>query len=276
MINRNSVVPRLAKMLYDEYKDAMKHYDTEQKIELTEHLLEVIELLRTYQKTKDDTIYKEWGKKEDVLLKKYREKFKPYKIKFFHTYFEFERVALFKDLYTEDEYNSLPPGEQGLSELEINNYLNQVNNGLRASLDILYMEEPSKKKAEKREVPETTIGDLPDKDITRSRQMLAIYYMLKAGFDIEHRKNSNISDVAKFVHLMTGTKFNGLTNSDIYKKYKGIPSHKEGAELIKDLKFIRPYFMALEIDKAVQMINADIEKALLDIPLSERKKYRGE
>lgn len=273
MINRNSVVPRLVKMFLDNYKNVMEHYNNAERIEITEHLLEVLELLKNYQKTKDDNLYKEWQKKEDVLLKKYRDRFKPYKMKFFHNYFDFDRVALFKELYTADEYNSLPPGEQGLSELEINNYLNQIGNGLRAELDSYYME-PANPETEKKAATKEAVGDVPDKDITRSRQLLVIYYMLKAGFNIEHRKNSNVSDVAKLIHLMTGTKFTTLNSSEIYKKYKDIPAHKKGGQLIKDLKFIRPYFESLDIKEGVRLIDEDINRALQDVPLAERKKYR--
>lgn len=272
MINRNSVVPRLVKMFLDNYKNVMKHYNNAERIEITEHLLEVLELLKNYQKTKDDNLYKEWQKKEDVLLKKYRDKLRPYKAKFFHSYFEFETIILTKELYTAEEYNSLPEEEQGLSEREIKNYLNQIGNGLRAELDSYYMEPTST--GEKKTPEKELLGDQPDKDITRSRQLLAIYYMLKAGFNIEHRKNSNVSDVAKLIHLMTGTKFTTLNSSEIYKKYKDIPAHKKGAQLIKDLKFIKPYFESLDIKEAVRMIDEDINRALQDVPLTERKKYR--
>jgi hypothetical protein len=181
-----------------------------------------------------------------------------------------------KDLYTANEYNKLPADEQGLTDKEIITFLLTCQKTLNNSLERLYMEEPTEKAQTIKPVSkEESLGDQPDKEITRSRQMLVVYYLLKAGFNIEHRKSSNVSDVAKFIHLMTGTKFNGLSNSDIYKKYKAIPFHKEGAMLIKDLKFIRPYFESLEINEAVKMINEDVEKALLDVPHAERKKYRG-
>ena len=263
-------------MFSEDYKEVMKNYDFDQQVELTEHMLEVLELVKTYQKTKDETLYKEWQKKEEALLKKYREKFMSYKFKGFYKYFQFDLVIGTKDIYTADEYNKLSPEEQLLSEGEINHLLTLCYNSLRSSLDILYLQNPvePQSKTEKQELTDEPIGDLPDKEITRSRQMLAIYYLLKGDFNIEHRSTHNVSDVAKFIHLLTGTKFSGLTNSEIYKKYKKIPSHKQGAELIKDLKFIRSYFESLQLKDVVALIDSEIQNALKEIPLSERKNYR--
>jgi len=271
MINRRTVPAILAKKFINDYDEVMKHYKAAQQIELTGHLLQVIELMQEYQEGNDDKLFKKWQKEELALAEKFKDTLKPYKAKSFQKYFQYDIILTEKDLYTAKEYNKLPADEQSLSDNEIKTFLLTCQKSLNNSLERIYLQEPS----EKTQVSnEESFGETSDKDITRSRQMLAIYYLLKASFNIEHRKSSNVSDVAKFVHLLTGTKFNGLNNSEIYKKYKAIPSLKEGAELIKDLKFIRPYLESLEINEAVKMINADIEKALLDIPHAERKKYR--
>ena len=275
MINRRTIPAILAKKFINDYDEVMKHYTVEQQIEITGHLLKVVEFMQEYQENNDNSLFKKWQKEELALAEKYKDTLKPYKAKSFQKYFEYDIILAEKDLYTAKEYNKLPADEQGLSDNEIGTFLLTCQKSLDNSLERLYLQEPHEKvQLSKPASTEESLGATSDKDITRSRQMLAIYYLLKAGFNIEHRKSSNVSDVAKFVHLMTGTKFNGLSNSEIYKKYKAIPSLKEGTELIKDLKFIRPYFESLEINEAVKMINADIEKALLDIPPAERKKYR--
>ena len=275
MINRRTIAAILIKKFVNDYEEVMKHYGTVQQIELTAHLLKVIEYMQEFQESTDNNWFKKWQKVEMALTEKYKGALKPYKAKSFHKYFQYDIVLAEKDLYTSNEYNKLPADEQGLSANEIQTFLHNCQKILNNSLERIYLEEPSEKaQAIKSVSKEESLGEQQDKDITRSRQMLAMYYLLKAGFNIEHRKNSNVSDVAKFIHLMTGTKFNGLSNSEIYKKYKAIPSHKEGAALIKDLKFIRPYFESLEITEAVKMINEDVEKALLDVPHAERKKYR--
>jgi hypothetical protein len=44
--------------------------------------------------------------------------------------------------------------------------------------------------------------------------------------------------------------------------------------LIADLKFIRSYFEELRIEKAVQLIDEEIQKTLKELPFASRKKYR--
>jgi len=275
MINRRTAAALLAKKFVNDYDEVMKHYETVQQIELTGHVMKIIEFMQEYQKSKDDGLFKKWQREELVLAEKYKNTLKPYKAKSFHKYFQYDIVLTEQDLYTAKEYNKLPANEQGLSDNEIKTFLLTCQKSLNNSLERLYLQEPSEKTQVTKPISkEESLGDQPDKEMTRSRQMLTIYYLLKAVFYIEHRRSTNVSDIAKFVHLMTGIKFNGLNNSDIYKKYQTIPAHKEGAELIKDLRFIRPYFESLGINDAVKMIQTDIEKALLDIPHAERKKYR--
>jgi hypothetical protein len=276
MLNRRMIAPMLAKKFDEDYKTVMQHYTIEEQIELTKHLINIVELFQEYQKDVTKDPFKSWQQEERILQEKYRDRLQPLKAKSFYKYFNYDIVITEKELFSPEEFNKMQPEEQVLTEKEIDTFLTLCHKDLNNALDYLYLEPADDKiKKEKPMNKEEAIGDMPDKEITRSRQMLTIYYLLKAGFDIEHRKNSNVSDVAKFIHLFTGTKFNGLSSSEIYKKYKAIPNHKEGTELIKDLKFIRPYFQSLEINKAVELINADIEKALKDIPLNERKKYRG-
>jgi hypothetical protein len=126
-------------------------------------------------------------------------------------------------------------------------------------------------------IEETTIiTDEPDKDMTKARQLLAIYYFLKASLGIEGRDGSSTSGIARFIHLLTGTKFTTVQNSDIYKKYLQMPNYKKDSQLITDLKFIRPYFVDLALDSAVKMIDEEIKRAIKEMPFAERKKYRND
>ena len=126
-------------------------------------------------------------------------------------------------------------------------------------------------------IEETTItADEPDKGMTKARQLLAIYYFLKASLGIEGRDSSSISGIARFIHLLTGTKFTTVQNSDIYKKYLQMPNYKKDNQLITDLKFIRPYFVDLGLDSAVKMIDEEINRAINELPFGERKKYKND
>ncbi len=73
---------------------------------------------------------------------------------------------------------------------------------------------------------------------------------------------------------MTGTKITNIQNSDIYKKYSKMPNYKKSEHLIADLKFIRPYFEQLHIEKAIQLIDEEIQRAVKELPVAARKKYR--
>jgi hypothetical protein len=53
-----------------------------------------------------------------------------------------------------------------------------------------------------------------------------------------------------------------------------MPNYKKGEHLIADLKFIRPYFEQLHIEKAVQLIDDEIQRAVKELPVATRKKYR--
>lgn len=264
MINRIQVTPILIKKFTDDYNGVMKQYNKKQQIELTEHLLKVMELMETYQRTKDENIYKEWQQKEKALAEKYRQALSPYKAKSFYKYFEYDIILAEKGLYTPEEYNRLLGEEQCLSDKEINTFLSICIKGLKDSLEQLYLNSPLTKETESGKhttANEEPLGDTPDEEITRSRQLLTIYYLLKADFNIEHRTTHSVSDIAKLIHLLTGTKFTSLTHSEIYKMYKRIPGHKRRAELLQDLKFIRPYFESLELKAALELIDSDIKRA---------------
>jgi len=55
-----------------------------------------------------------------------------------------------------------------------------------------------------------------------------------------------------------------------------MPNYKKSDQLIADLKFIKPYFEQLNIEKAVELIDEEIQRAIKELPSTARKKYRGE
>jgi len=46
---------------------------------------------------------------------------------------------------------------------------------------------------------------------------------------------------------------------DQKKKYKKLPNYNKGKQLIQDLQYIKPFFEALDMQKAVDMIEKEIE-----------------
>ena len=70
MINRRTVAAILAKKFINDYDEVMKHYTVEQQVELTGHLLKIIELLQEYQEGNDDNLFKKWQKEGRIIQSK--------------------------------------------------------------------------------------------------------------------------------------------------------------------------------------------------------------
>jgi len=268
---RFQVVPLLAQKFIRDYDDTVKDYGLPQQLELTNHLLGVLDLMEKYAETTGDAIWKQYSEKEDALLKKYGKTLKQYADKYFYKYFSFDIVLAEKEIYSGEEFNRLTPDEQGLTLNERLSFIRWCRNSLYNARTFLYLQmEP-----ENAEVPAALSGQAdPDREATKARQLLAIYYLLKAGWGIEHRDSHTVSAVTRFAHLMTGTKITKIQNSDIYKKYSLMPNYKKSEQLIADLKFVRPYFEQLHIEKAVQLIDDEIQRAVKKLPVTARKKYR--
>jgi hypothetical protein len=272
-LSRNQAVPLLVQRFASDYQDALKHYDLPQRLELTEHLQFTVDLIFLYAKTDNADIYHYYLELEDELLTKYRKAYKPYFVKQFFTYFWFDTVLLDKGIYTEEEYNRLTLEQRRLTVEEIVDFVNRCRDILHYGRAIIYLQmepEGAIQKAETIVLPQ----EEPDKEATKARQLLAIYYLLKAGFDIEHRSTHPVSDVVRLAHLLTGTKLTNMQNSDIYKKYSLMPNYKKDEQLIADLRFIRPYFEQLHIEKGVKLIDEEIQRAIRELPVGVRKKYR--
>lgn len=273
---RHTVVPLLVQRFARDFREAIKDYELPEQLELTEHLLFAVDLMLLQAHTNNEDIYSYYLELEDELLQKYRKAFKPYVVKQFFKYFWFDEVLVEKAIYSSEDFNRLPLDQQRLSLEEVTDFVNRCSELLYYAryMILLQMEPDTPQKPSQPPLPETAV---PDKDITKARQLLAIYYLLKAGFDIEHRQSHDVSEVARFIHLLTGTKFTTLQNSDIYKKYRVMPDcyHNTGENLVKDLQFIRGYFEKLDMQGAVKLVNEEIDRTVKKLPLDKRKKYRG-
>lgn len=102
------------------------------------------------------------------------------------------------------------------------------------------------------------------------QQLLALHYLLKAGFNMEARGSNSVSELTQLAHLLLGKKFTSLQNSSIYKKYKKLPNFDSTSQLIKDLKHIRPYFEKLDLKNIVELINKDLKEAEIDKKTSKK------
>ena len=225
--NKKEVTPRhllvslLAKKFTAQYRDIIKHYQSKQQLELTEHLLVVLEFLKQCANCYEKIAYPKLVAKEDVLLKKYGKLLKPYKDCHFEKYFEIT-----------EEFNRLPLEEQGLNVNEILQFVQICSNWLSMELQLLLLiQEPSFN------VKDDSVKGLPfdveqeeeaGKEFAKARQLLTLHYLLSAGFGIEPRNEISLSSLTRFAHLITGTPFTNLQNSEMYKKYRMMPNFKKG------------------------------------------------
>lgn len=264
----------LSMVIGKEINNALMKYEDEQKIELAEHLIKTFDEIQEYFKTREEEVYQRYANREKDLLKKYGKAFKPYSNLSIYKLFDFELLLAEKDYYTSKEFNSLEAGEGDLSERDVKEWCDSMKRMLYGAIHFSYLEqEPEFETMPNRKEQLAGIKDKDDKEITEARQLLAIYFLLKSGFNIEHRGTNSVSEVTRFAHLLTGTKFTTLQKSSIYKKYQLIPNYNKEEYLIKDLRFIRPYFEALNIQKALELIDEEIEVSIKELPLSKRKSF---
>jgi hypothetical protein len=277
VFTRDQVVTLLVNRFTNDYRDAIIHYELPEKLELTEHLSFALDLIFIHAHTNNENIYSYYLELEDELLRKYRKAFKPYLVQQFFRYFWFDEVLIEKGIYTQEAFYNLEPEWQRLSVEEITDFVERCRDFLNYTRVLIYLKmEPESAGVQQISLTAPAMTEQPEqnKDITKARQLLTIYYLLKAGWEIEPRSSHPVSAIVRFAHLLTGTKFSNLQNSDLYKKYTQMPHYKTGEQLIADLKFIRSYFEELHIEKAVQLIDEEIQQTVKELPLTIRKKYR--
>lgn len=261
----------LSMVIGKDVEEILSHYEDEQKVEIAEHLIQTFDDLLEYFKTRSEDVYQKYAKRENELLKKFGKTFKPYTQKRIYTLFDFDRLLLEKNYFTADEFNSLKGDEGELCESDIKELSSSIQRMLHGALHFLYLEREPQFETKEKNI--AGVKDEVDKEITEARQLLAIYYLLKSGFEISHRESNSISEVTRFAHLLTGTKFSTIQKSSIYKKFQYMPNYNKEEYLIKDLRFIRPYFEALHLQKVTELIDKEIEKSIRELPASRRKNF---
>lgn len=253
--NRLQVVPILAQKFMRDMEEVIAPFDLAAKLRIIEHLTTMVEVFGTLPS--DQLSYEKLKANEESLYKEFGKTLMPFVNKHFHEYFYQDSVILHKDVYPLEEYDQLNPADTVLSESEYQSLLQMCRNLLFNAKRFLYLSMEPGPTVEPNQVglPAETEIEEADKEFTKARQLLAIYVLLKAGFNVEHRDGQSVSDVARLAHLLTGTKYSNLQNSDIYKKYRLMPEFKQGAALLEDLLFIRPFFEALQLESACGLID---------------------
>lgn len=242
----------LIKRVSAEINEVLAQYSTERQIELMKHLAALFNEVQEYYKTKNLLACQPFTNREMALLEKYRSAYIPYEEKNFFSLFDTNKVLLEKGYYTAEEFNALPKEVTALKSQEVFAFCDAMGDLLS---DMLY-------KTFKEDNEEVTMDNTDEgNDTTEMQQLLAIHYILKAGFDAEARGSNSVSQFTQLAHLLLGKKFTSLQNSNIYKKYKKLPNFDSPAQLVKDLRHLRPYFERLEMKSVVELINKDLQEA---------------
>ncbi len=96
--------------------------------------------------------------------------------------------------------------------------------------------------------------------LTNNQTVLLFYYGLKE-LGIEPRQTTDVTIVAKFIHLILGKEVSSISNSDFYKRLKKVPNFNKDRRLIEDLKTIKPCFEKAQMKEAIKAINKEIATA---------------
>ncbi len=255
------VVHKLTARFSKEYQETMAQYPADTQAELTEHLKGLLEQLAEYaEQNMDSCVYEAVIEGEKSLLKKYGNRLAAYWQKKFTQYFDFGHVLAEKEVFTVEQYNSLEEAEQSLQPTEASAFAKNCIRLLEVSLPYIMLQTTPEKSAG---LTETNTDDTKPEtghEFTRARQLLAIHYLLQGGFGLGPHSGPDTSSLARLAHLLTGTPYTSLQNSEIYKKYRHMPNFKKGPGLIADLLYIRSYFAELGLDGVVKQIDIEIAR----------------
>lgn len=239
---------RLAMKYSKDFRGVMEHYSMEDKIYLTERLIDVTDLF--VHRNNEDYANEANAIFED-LLKKYRNKLKPFVMASFPTYYDVAYCLTEHSIISAKEFNARSP--QPLNDAAFHHFLELVTRLLTNVRYEFYLE------SEHPDLDKAIENDTAS-EFTLARQLLTLYFLLKT-LGIEPRSTVDIAPVARFAHLITGTSFHTLQNSNLYKKLKKVPNFKEDKALIKDLEFIIPFFKEINLEKTVLLIENEIKLA---------------
>lgn len=266
----------LATRFADETRLMLMYYKPEQQVELCTHLIEMADMMEA--NPNDERVFKTYMEKEDLLASRYGKAFKAFYDTDYGKYFD-DDILIKTGLVEPEGYKELAPEQRNLSEQEQKDFW-LITSGLVRKIrrEIYLLKEPEfgAYKSPAVQPKADTEEDKPGKQGTRAQLLLSFYYLLKAGFGIEHRSTNYTSTIVHFLHYVMQVDFTTMQKSDLYKKYLRMPNYKQSEiRLIEDLKFIRSKFEPIEeFAPAIKLIDAEIDRAHKELPAQLRRQYR--
>jgi len=246
----NTYLQRFSK----EYDKALADFTVEDKINITDILVATIQAYKLqpidYEKAKA---------LHEGLLKKYGKRITAYTNARLTEYFQ-ENSTHHLDLQNELKVENAGTNENFFTQEEHQHFLARVETLLNVNKQHYYLLTDPQGMAEVMDSKENSLSENDEKNkaFTARRRALAIHYLDKR-FGIN--PTGNKQPLAEFTHFLTGN-----TYDKIYKILRNPLSYntdsvKKKAEesLWGDLKFIRAYFVRLELPEVVKIIDKDID-----------------
>lgn len=110
--------------------------------------------------------------------------------------------------------------------------------------------------------------------LSSTQKTLAYYYGMQAlGLEPRKFETGNISDFARFLHLLTGKPFKKIADSDYYDKLKIAPNVVEDQKLVNELLAVRNAFEAVGFKAPLPAIDKEISTA--QNAIAEKKQAKG-
>lgn len=236
------LIAKLVNKFYNDFKTILEDFNQEDQIYFTESMVKYTQLHKTSYHTDYSLIsdvYKE-------LLKKLRSKLKKaYELQLWG-YYDPLMALVQKGIITTEEFNN--SDIQGFSNEDFLIYISYLLRLLDATKDRLYLtcnEEPDHDKS-------AEIINM-DKEYTTARQALAMYFLLKS-------LKCNVDSPAKvrFINFFTGKSPANITKAILN------PFNKTGKEQGKDLRYIKSYFVDLQLPEIVKHIDEELNLIRID------------
>jgi len=98
---------------------------------------------------------------------------------------------------------------------------------------------------------------LGNKEFTRNRQALAMYYLFKS-IGITPRLDIPLSALARLAHLLSAMPYENINNSPIYDSIKVLPDMKSEIHKLEDLIFVKKHFHFVKHTAAIELIEKEI------------------
>ncbi len=246
--NRSQYPALLADKFMKDYDMAAKEFPDNKRTELTDHLLECLEIIEEfYANNEDKKLWKKYAGNEEHFIKKHGKRLKIYRQKNFHYYYSIEHALVEKDVISSGQFNSLPSNEQGLSIKEMEKFVSIIRNRLNLDKEFTLLRQIPEDEAEEKLAGTETSKTLKKGKLKREAQdkltclsqeqtVLLMYYLQQERVFLKDEYLTDM-DAGKAFEILTGYSQHTLRqNLSKFNLYQNKANLKELDNLLTRLK----------------------------------------